>query len=96
MVITAAEVKGSQRVMSRPLPLEAGNNVPGRHHQETKSNEHAREPNTESDNQDEPKTHPVYGDGAEEHHQSRRTRDYPPVTPKASKAREEIVSPGAG
>ena len=51
--------------------------MPGRDHQETKSNEYASEPNTERENQEEPETHPVYGDGAEEHYQRGRTRDYP-------------------
>ena len=46
--------------------------MPGRHHQETRRNAHASKPDTEGDDQEEPKTHPLQSNSAEEDNQRRR------------------------
>ena len=88
--------------------MDAGEDLPGRHHHEPKGHEDTSEPHTERDNQEESESHPVEGDGTEEDHQRCRTGDNPPGDPQGQQRpagdgvlhgvwmMQGLVSPGVG
>ena len=74
-VIAAAEVSGSQRVISTPSPRNRCHEAVCIHHQDANGDQYRGQTNTKGHNKQQPKAYPIQRQGTEEHHKSRGTGD---------------------